>query len=419
MKITKTIIKNIIPLCLMGATIACAAPAGKERWVAAWGAAQMVPEGDNVLPAQHWRDASLRQVVRLSLGGQRLRVRLSNAFGTTPLQVEAASVALAARLGTANVDGATLRALTFNGRRQVMVPAGAEFYSDPVELPVKAGGDVAISLHFKGEPARQTGHPGARTSSYLLPGNRVADAAWPEAQAVPRWYVISDVEVLAGAGARAFVAIGDSITDGYGVANDSNTRWTDVLATRLRAASLPVGVVNAGIGGGRLLRDGLGPNLSARFLRDVTGRAGVTHALVFIGVNDMGGQHRNGPDTPADRQRLLADMQTAYRQLADQARAHGVCLLGATVTPYAGSGYYHPEPENEADRVALNDWIRNSGVFDHVVDFDAALRDPARPAYMNKAYDSGDGLHPSAEGYRALADAVPLAVLKQPCVSRP
>lgn len=415
--ITFIIKSTLASLSLLGATMAAAAE--PQHWVAAWGTAQLVAEGDNVLPAQHWRDGSLRQVVRLSLGGQRVRVRLSNVFGTAPLQVEAASVALAPRLGKADVDGATLRALKFNGRGQVLIPAGAEFYSDPVDLPVAAGVDVAISLHFKGEPARQTGHPGARTSSYLLPGNRVTDAAWPEAQAVPRWYVISDVEVLAGAATRAFVAIGDSITDGYGVVNDSNTRWTDVLAGRLRAANLPVGVVNAGIGGGRLLRDGLGPNLSARFLRDVTGRAGVTHALVFIGVNDMGGQHRNGSDTPADRQRLLADMQSAYRQLADQAHAHGVCLLGATVTPYSGSGYYHPEKENEEDRVALNDWIRNSGVFDHVVDFDAALRDPARPAYMDKAYDSGDGLHPSAAGYRALADAVPLSVLNQPCKARP
>ncbi|MBY0238962.1 MAG: SGNH/GDSL hydrolase family protein [Burkholderiaceae bacterium] len=408
-----------LAICLLSTTMADAAQSHPEHWVAAWGTAQMVPEGDNALPGQHWRNASLRQVARLSLGGKRVRVRLSNAFGVAPLQVDAASIALAPKLGSADVDGATLRALSFNGRSQVMIPAGAEFYSDPVDLAVGAGGDVAISLHFSAEPARQTGHPGSRSNSYLLPGNRVADAAWPQAQSVPRWYVLSDVEVLADAASRAMVAIGDSITDGYGVVNDSNTRWTDVLATRLRAANLPVGVVNAGIGGGRLLRDGLGPNLSARFLRDVIGRAGVTHALVLIGVNDMGGQHRNSPDTPADRQRLLADMQAAYRQLADQAHAHGVCLLGATITPYAGSGYYHPEAENEADRVALNDWMRSSGVFDHVVDFDAALRDPARPAHLDKAYDSGDGLHPSAAGYRALADAVPLQVLRQTCGSRP
>ena len=390
-----------------------------QHWVASWGTAQMVPETANELPAANWRDASIRQIVHLSLGGSQVRVRLSNAYGTAPLLVDAASVARAVAPGRAAIDAATLQVLTFDGRSAVTIPAGAEYYSDPVSLDAPAGADLAISLHFTGEPARQTSHSGARASSFLAAGNRTADADWPGAATVTRWFAIADVDVLAPRAAGALVAIGDSITDGYGVTTDGNDRWTDVLAARLRRDNVPIGTVNAGIGGGRMLKDGLGPNLVSRFERDVLGRAGVTHALVLIGINDLGNLHRNTPDLPADRRQLLADLRLAHRQLATRARALGVCLIGATVTPYVGSDYYHPEPANEADRQELNAWIRDAGVFDAVVDFDAALRDPAQPQRLAPQYDSGDHLHPSLAGYRAMADAVPLEMLRRRCRSRP
>ncbi|MYM66747.1 SGNH/GDSL hydrolase family protein [Pseudoduganella sp. FT55W] len=386
-----------------------------SHWVASWGAAQQIPEPANELAAEHWRDGSIRQVVHLTLGGKQFRVRISNAYGTAPLIVDAASVALAQAPGQAGVNAPTLRPLTFDGRTTVMIPAGAEYYSDAVSLDVKAAADLAISLYFKDAPAGQTGHPGARASTFLAKGNRVNEAAWDDAGKTTKWYAISDVEVLAPRRVGALVAVGDSITDGYGVPVDTNTRWPDVLAARLRDNGMTQGVVNAGIGGGRMLRDGLGPNVAARFDRDVTSRAGVTHALVLIGVNDLGGLHRNTPDTPADRQQMLTDLKLAHRQLAERARARGVCLIGATVTPYVGSDYYHPEPENEADRQELNNWIRSSGIFDAVADFDAALRDPGRPDRMKPVYDSGDHLHPSLAGYRALAEAVPLAALRKQC----
>lgn len=377
------------------------------HWVASWGAAQQIPEPANELAAEHWRDASIRQVLHLTLGGPQFRVRISNAYGTAPLMLEAASVALAGSDKT--------RTLTFDGRAAVMIPAGAEYYSDTVDLALKPAADLAVSLYFKEAPARQTGHMGARATTLLAKGNRVNDAVWDDATRVTRWYALSDVEVQASRNVGALVAIGDSITDGYGVPPDTNTRWTDVLAARLRDNKLALGVVNAGIGGGRMLRDGLGPNLVSRFERDVLGRAGATHALVLIGVNDLGGQHRNTPDTPADRQQLLADLKLAHRQLAERAKARGICLIGGTVTPYVGSDYYHPEAENEADRQELNQWIRTSGVFDAVADFDAALRDPARPDRLKPVYDSGDHLHPSLAGYRALAETVPLAALRKQC----
>nr|AGU10578.1 GDSL-like Lipase/Acylhydrolase family [uncultured organism] len=402
----------------MHATLATAASRPESHWVASWGAAQQIPDAANQLPAENWRDASLRQIVHLSLGGRRFRVRVSNAYGTAPLVLDGASVALPQAPGQPDIQAPTLRPLTFDGRASVMIPAGAEYYSDAVEMTLKPAADLAISLYFKSEPAHQTSHNGARAHTFLAQGNRVMEASWKDADQVTRWYALSDVEVLASRDAAALVAIGDSITDGYGIPPDTNTRWTDVLAARLRDHRLPLAVVNAGIGGGRMLREGLGTSLIARFDRDVLSRAGVSHTLVLIGVNDFGVQHRNGPDTPADRQQLLADLKLAHRQLAERAHAHGICLIGGTITPYAGSDYYHPDAGNESDRQELNQWIRSSGVFDAVADFDAALRDPAQPSRLKKPYDSGDGLHPSLAGYRALADTVPLAALRQQCGSK-
>jgi lysophospholipase L1-like esterase len=241
----------------------------------------------------------------------------------------------------------------------------------------------------------------------------VLEARWPQTDRVEHWFQLAGVEVLAAPDAHAVAAIGDSITDGHGATTDGNDRWTDALAGRLRANAMnEVGVVNTGIGGGRLLRDGLGPNLVSRFERDVLARAGVSHAIVMIGVNDLGVQHKNREDSPAARAALLLDLQQAHRQLVQAAHARGLCVIGATITPYTGSGYYAPGADNEQDRQSYNKWIRESGVFDGVADFDAALRDPARPNLLLKTYDSGDGLHPSPAGFRAMADAVPLAALK-------
>jgi len=405
--------RHVLAAWLMGVALAAGAAQPSPQWVASWGAAQQIPEPHNELAPQYWRDATLRQIVHTSLGGERLRVRVSNAFGTEPLTVEGAGVALARAPGDAAVDAASARPLTFDGRANVTIPAGGEYYSDPVALTHKAGADLAISLYFKDAPARQTGHPGSRATSFVGSGNQVAAATLDEPTKVEHWYALADVEVQAPRGTRAVVAVGDSITDGNGATTDGNNRWPDLLAGRLRTAKLPMGVVNAGIGGGRMLRDGLGPNLVSRFERDVLGRAGVSHAIVMIGVNDLGGLHRNQPDDPAARARMLEDLRLAHRQLVERAHAQGVCVIGGTITPYSGSDYYKPAPVNEADRRTLNDWIRSAGVFDGVADFDAALRDPARPELIRQEYDKGDGLHPSPAGMRALADAVPLAALRK------
>lgn len=413
-------IRSLLTAGLAGIFLsACVAPPAEQRWIASWGTAQMVMEQNNALAPSQWEDTTLRQVVRVSLPGRTLRVRISNAFGITPLVVDAASIALAAGPGRSDLEPGTLRALRFSGKSSISIPAGAELPSDPVDLPHGANADLAVSMHFTQPPARQTGHPGSRATSFIMRGNQVHHATWPQAERFVRWHQLAGVEVLAAPGARGLVAIGDSISDGYGVLPDTNSRWTDFLASRLRKAGMAdVGVINAGIGGGRLLRDGLGPSLVSRFARDVLERPGVSHVVVLAGVNDFGSQRRSREDSPAARQALLDEMKEAHRKLVAQAHKKGVCVIGATLTPYAGSGYYQPGPENESDRITLNQWIRESGVFDAVADFDAALRDPDKPDTLRKAFDN-DGLHPSTAGYKAMAEAFPLSALQVCSVARP
>jgi lysophospholipase L1-like esterase len=396
-------------ICIIPASAAQPRKAEAWHWVAAWGSAQMVPAPADELPAEHWRDSSLRQIVHTSLGGKRLRVRISNAFGTEPLEVQGASIARAVALGRADIMDA--KRLTFGGRDTVMIPAGAEYYSDAVDFEQKAGSNLAVTMYFNGAPARQTGHPGSRTTSFVIKGNRVLDASWPDAGKVVHWYALSDIEVQAPRSRKAVAVVGDSITDGYGVVTDTSTRWPDLLAERMARAGQAMGVVNAGIGGGRLLRDGAGFNLASRFDRDVIGRAGISHAIVLIGVNDFGVLRRDGQDTAEARAKLVEDLKMAHRQLVERAHLHGICVIGATLIPYGNSGYYKPGPANEADRQQLNEWIRTSGVFDAVADFDAALRDPELPDRMRKEVDI-DGLHPSLAGFHAMAEAVPLKALR-------
>ena len=365
------------------------------------------------LAAADRRDVTLRQAMRLALGGASVRVRISNFHGAEPLVIDAATLGQLARPGQSDLTGAAPAVLRFGGAAGISVAPGSEAVSDAVALPVGAGELVALSMHVVSAPARQTVHAAARATQFIAPGNQVAQAVLTGARPLMSWYQVAGIEVQAAEG--VLVAIGDSITDGSGAGTDRDERWPDYLVRRLATAGGPrIGVVNAGIGGNRMLRDDTGPNLLSRFERDVLGRPGVTHALVLIGVNDMGHLLRAGRDTPEARQAMLADLQAGWRTLAAQAHARGICLIAGTITPYVGGRIYQPQPHNEADRVQLNDWLRTSALFDGVADFDAAVRDPAAGDRLLKAYDSGDGLHLSPAGYRAMAGAVPLARLA-PC----
>jgi len=384
------------------------------HWVASWGAAQQIPEQNNLLPQADLQDATLRQVVRLSVGGKTLRVRFSNAFGTQALVIDAAHIARSADKASARIVPGTDRALTFDGRSAIAIPPGAEYLSDPVSLDAPALGSLAISIHLPQAPAGETGHPGSRATSYYVHGDHTADADLPNAGHVDHWYQLTGVEVEAAPAASAIVAFGDSITDGHAATTNGDDRWPDVLAARLqaRAATRNLAVVNVGIGGNHLLTDGLGPNALARLDRDVFARPGARAIILLEAINDLGKLSRQDVRTPEQHKALVADLIGAYRQIVLRAHGQGVKVIGCTVTPYVGSDYYHPDAASEADRQALNQWIRTSGMFDAVVDFDKAIRDPAHPDRMVPAYDSGDHLHPSVAGYKVMGDAVDLEVLR-------
>ncbi|HUV70938.1 MAG TPA: SGNH/GDSL hydrolase family protein [Terracidiphilus sp.] len=381
-------------------------------WVTSWGASQQIPEPQNALPADDLQDATVRQIFHLSVGGVALRVHLSNAFGTEALHFTSVHIARPVSPASSAIDTATDRPLTFAGSAEVTIPPGAEFVSDPIEFSVAPLSDVAVTYHLDATPTRETGHPGSRATTYFVHGDFVGAANLADAQHLDHWYQVTEIDVEAHAGAAAVVALGDSITDGHGATTNGNDRWTDVLAAELQSSprTRDIGVSNQGIGGNHLLIDGLGPNALARFNRDVLAPAGVQWVIVFEGVNDLGGLARNGEVPEAEHAALVERVIAAYQQIVARAHAHGLRVYGATITPYTGSGYYHPGPLSEADREAVNKWIRAAGHFDAVIDFDAVVRDPQHPDRLLPAFDCGDHLHPSPAGYKAMGDAIPLAL---------
>lgn len=391
------------------------AQAGPQVWVASWGASQQIPEPQNAMAADELHDATVRQIFHLSVGGAVLRVHVSNVFGTEALHFTSVHVARPVTASSSAIDPVTDKALTFAGSGDVTVPPGAEFVSDALGYPVAAFSDLAVTFHLDAPPAVQTGHPGSRATSYFVHGDFVSAPNLLDAKHVDHWYQVAGIDVLASAGAATIVTLGDSITDGHGATTNGNDRWTDVLAQRLQASpnTRSIGVSNQGIGGNHLLTDGLGPNALARFDRDVLAPAGVRWVIVFEGVNDLGGLARNGEVSAQEHQALVKRVLGAYEQFVLRAHAHGLRVFGATITPYTGSDYYHPGALSEADRQAVNAWIRAGGHFDAVIDFDNVVRDPQHPDHLLPAFDCGDHLHPSPAGYRAMGESVPLSLFAQ------
>lgn len=397
------------------AVAAATLPAAAEHWSPSWMAAtQPLWGGDFVLPLGlpfQYHQQTIRQVARLSIGGTQLRVVLSNEGSVVPLHIGAARVAEHA-LGSATVPG-TDRPLRFGGQAATVVPPGARWVSDPVDLALPALAEVAVSLYLP-RPSPPAGfHFDARQTTYVAEGDLTAALQLPAS--ATEWSTrvyVSGLVVQTAAPPAAVVTLGDSLTDGNGATPGAHARWPDALAERL--AGQGVAVLNAGISGGRLLKDGMGRAGLTRAAQDVFAQPGVRTLVVLLGTNDIGWP--GGPFAPGEPALRAEDLVQGYRQLIAMARTHNVRIVGGTIPPFgdalAGTplaGHY--SPGKDAVRQAVNRWIREAGAFDAVVDFDALLRDPARPSHLRAAMDSGDHLHPGDAGYRAMADAIDLDAL--------
>jgi lysophospholipase L1-like esterase len=392
-------------------TLAAAAPARAAAvpapWCATWGTAPAGPPAASSLLS--FANQTLRLIVHTSIGGSAVRVRLSNEMGSTVLRIGAAHIGL--RSSGANLVAGSGHTLTFGGNATATIPPGAPLLSDPVDLAVPAFADLAVSLYLPDSVQATTIHDMALQASYVSSsGNYAATPALPVQSLTGSWPFLAEVDVLAGAGATAVVALGDSITDGVKSTGNLNRRWPDWLARRLQQeaqpGSAPVGVVNRGINGNSMLTDYAnaliaGHDCLERFDRDVLATTGAGWLFVLIGINDICYSPSSTPIPPAD---LIA----GYQQLIGRARLRGLRVIGATLTPFEGLSYYTPARENV--RQQTNAWIRSGAAWDAVVDFDQVLRDPSQPTRLNPAYDGGDHLHPNDAGYQAMAQAVPLGL---------
>jgi len=362
-----------------------------------------------------FNDQSLREIVHASISGDIVRIRLSNAYEKTTANIGAVRIALQTQ-GSA-IAPASLRVLTFSGRPTVSIPPDALVLSDPVKLQVPAAANLAIGIFLPDETAAAGIHYGAQQTSYIGSGDLTGAASFPDSASITSWVFLAGVDVLAPESAATVVAFGDSITDGARSTVDANHRWPDILAARLLAqhSRNEVAVVDAGIGGNRILHDGesrvqFGMNALARFDRDVLAEPGVKYVIVMEGINDIG---HAGTSAPVSETVSAEDIIAGLKQLIERAHEHGLKIFGATLTPFQGTtfpGYY--TPAKDVKRKAVNDWIREGKAFDAVIDFDKAVRDPSHPDRMLPAYDGGDHLHPGDVGYKAMGGAIDLSIFK-------
>lgn len=380
-----------------------------EKWIGAWAT------GLVTVDKSAFKNQTLRLIVRSTLGGKRLRIRLSNLYGTQKLTIASAHIALRDGASERIVPGSDRR-LTFCGEAAAVIGPGALTLSDPVELEVKALSDLAVSLYIPGEVPEAfpiTGHGNCHQTNYLsAAGDHTAAVALPVKETTENWYFLSAIEMPAPADAGGLVCFGDSLTEGNLSSLDSNSRWPDQLARRLvQRGGRIFGVMNQGIGGNRILHDLRGDSGLRRFDRDVLAQPGATHAIVYIGTNDLRNQ-RGNPAEIVTAEEMIAGL----KQLALRATTGWITVYGATMIPYENETY-HPgawTPQGEAKRQAINDWMRTQGgdYFDALIDFDEAVRDPAHPTSMRADYDCGDHLHPSDNGYRHMGDAIDLKLFE-------
>jgi len=382
-----------------------------QTWVGTWTASPQPPRG--VMPAS-FSNQTVRQIVRVSIGGSKVRIRLSNEFGAKPVVVGAASIASAGK-GLEIVTGG-LKPLTFGGAKKVTLLPGAPALSDPVELNVAPLSDLVINLYLPAATELATVHQvGLQTAHVSTPGDFTASTEFPVADRFTHRFFLTGVLVEPSAPARAIVTFGDSITDGTNSTVDANGRWPDVLARRLKDAGAAIAVLNQGISGNRVLSDGAGVSGLARFERDVLSQPAVSHVVILLGINDIG-----WPGTAIEPNGIIRtadDIVAGYKQMIERARLRSIKVIGATLTPFENALAGRPNQgyftlDKEVRRLAVNHWIRTSGAFDTIIDFDRMVADPNNSAAIAASYDSGDHLHPNDAGYRAMGEAVELKLFQ-------
>ncbi len=374
------------------------------HWVGTWTTAPAPAEGGA------FANQTLRMNARVSIGGSHVRVRLSNAYGTRPLAIGTAHIALR-EAGPAIVAG-SVRQLTFGGEPSATIAAGALLLSDPAELALAPLADVAISIYLPGDVPASFGITGryARQTNYISPpGDFSGETVMPVGRLTDDWYFVNGIDVIAPTETGGVVALGDSLTDANISTHDAFCRWPDQLARRLlaRTGGRALGVMNQGLGGNRILHDIRGDSGLRRFDRDVLAQPGVTHVIVMLGTNDLRNRWAK-PEEEVTAEQMIAGL----KQMALRAHARGIKIFGATLTPFENETFLVGAwtPAREAVRLAVNAWIRDAGAFDAVVDFDAGLRDPEHPARMLPIYDCGDHLHPSDLGYNRMGDVIDLSL---------
>jgi lysophospholipase L1-like esterase len=352
----------------------------------------------------------LREIVHISNGGAQVRLRFTNEFGIDPLTISNAHVAL--RGGGSDIKTGTDHAVTFGGAASIRIAPGGVIYSDPVDFNVAPLSDVAVSFFVPSQNMRaETAHLFADQENFIADGDQTSAVSLTQPKTTTSWYFFDGIDVPAVDGARAVVTLGDSITDGAASTPNANRRWPNVLAERLKQEHglENVAVLDEGIGGNRVLNEQSGPSALSRFDRDVLGQNGVKYLMILEGINDIGrlaNSRMMGPEDEITAQNL----EHALTQLADRAHEHGIKVFAATLTPYGGAGYY--SERGEQAREDYNNWIRTSGLFDGVVDFDKITTDPQNPNHFNPAYDSGDHLHPADAGYKAMGEGIDLKLFK-------
>lgn len=352
----------------------------------------------------------------MTLASDTLRLQISNVFGGSDLPITAAALALPANdaAGSAAIQASTHTPLTFSGAESFLIPAGASIISDPVNFPVESGTIVSVSIYLAdGQSGNEiTSHPGSRTTSWFVHGDHLAseDLEAEGGAGEAHWYFISSIEGLAPSDANALVVVGDSLADGRGSTTDGNDRWPDQLRVRIEdnADAGHVAVINQAAGGNRVLADGLGPNALGRIDRDVIAMPGTRYAIICDGINDIGTAATDAASQEEVGDRLIA----AYSQIVDRLHRFDISVFGGTITPLLGAGSPYDDPAFEETRQRVNEWIRESGKFDAVVDFDEAVRDPEDSSKLREEYNEGDHLHMNPKGYKAMAEAVDLALLK-------